>query len=80
MKDVLSAATRSRHALSSPTSTRTIVGDIGRKPDRQHGLNSRAEKLEAVGHHDGIADGHVRTRPELGRFEAAERSKLVNHM
>ena len=62
-----------------PSQTHTVVADIGRKPDRQHGHNSRAKKLEAVSYHDGVADGHVRTKPELGHTEATERPKLVSY-
>ena len=53
--------------------TRTIVADVGPKPDRQHGHNRRATKLEAVGYRDGVADGLLRMRPELGHVAAAER-------
>ena len=60
---------KSRH----PSRTRTIVADVEREPDRQHGHIRRAKKLEAFGYHDGVADGLLRMRPELGHVAAAER-------
>ena len=61
-----------RAKIRHQSRARTIVADVERKPDRQHGHNRRAKKLEAFGYHDGVADGLFRMRPELGHVAAAE--------
>lgn len=45
--------------------TRTVVVDLRREPHGQNCHISGANKLQAVGDHDGVADRHVRSRLEL---------------